>query len=69
MRVVTIIRVEGSSLEPRVVAIVEHEFDYRKPSDPVILMIGDDCTKGLFDFLIGSFRLSISLRVVGSRQS
>ena len=55
MRVVTIIHVEGGCLQSCMIAIVEGKFDYRKPIDPIILVTGDNRSKGLFDFLIGSF--------------
>ena len=53
--VVTVIRIEGGCLQSCMIAIVEGEFNYRKPIDPIILVIGDYRSKGLFDFLVGSF--------------
>ena len=41
VRVVTIIRIEGNCLQSCMIAIVESKFNYRKPVDPIILMIGD----------------------------
>ena len=41
MRVVTIICIEGGGLQSCMIAIVKSEFNYRKPVNPIILMIGD----------------------------
>ena len=68
MGMITIVCIEGSGLETSVITIVECKLDYSKPGDPVVLMIGDDCAKGLLDFLIGLFQLAIGLGVVGSGQ-
>jgi hypothetical protein len=62
--VVTIIRVERSGFETSMVTVIEREFDYRKPIDPVILMKGYNGAEGLFNFLVGSFGLSVGLRMI-----
>ena len=45
------------------------EFCERKELGPLVGITGAEDTKVGFDFLIGSFGLSISLRVVRSRES
>ena len=66
---ITIVCIEGGSSQRFVEPIVESKLDYWKPVNPIVLMIGDYGSEGLFDFLIGPFRLSIGLGVVSSGES
>ena len=69
VRMVAIVRVEGSGLEGLVVTVVQRELNDRQPVNPIILMEGDNSAKSLLDFLIGSLGLSIRLGMIGCRES
>ena len=57
---------KGGSVVGRVDSGVDNEFGHRKVFVPIILSAADVEAEILLDFLVGSFSLSVGLRVIGS---